>query len=98
MIGFLVALFLRKRKKEKAVVVSPAELASGDTPAARAAISAANAQQGLAEQLAERDDLQEKSDAQDAEQFQTGSGDHQKSRSAGQARKTSRRSAGQWPK
>jgi flagellar M-ring protein FliF len=64
-IGFLLAMLLRKRKKKKAVAVSSAaELAAGDTPAARAALAAAEAQRGLEEQLAERDSLQQKSDAQ----------------------------------
>jgi flagellar biosynthesis/type III secretory pathway M-ring protein FliF/YscJ len=39
-------------------------LAAGDTPAARAALAAAQAQEGLEAQLAERDALQQKSDAQ----------------------------------
>ncbi len=64
-IGFLLAVFLRRRKKKKGLAVSSAaELAAGDTPAARAALSAAQAQQELEEQLAERDALQQKSDAQ----------------------------------
>jgi hypothetical protein len=48
----LLSRHVPAKAEEKKAVVSPAELASGDTPAARAAISAANAQQGLAEQLA----------------------------------------------
>jgi flagellar M-ring protein FliF len=64
-IGVLLVMFLRKRKKKKTgTVSSAAELAAGDTPSARAALSAAQAQKELEEQLAERDALQQKSDAQ----------------------------------
>jgi flagellar biosynthesis/type III secretory pathway M-ring protein FliF/YscJ len=56
-------MFRRKRKK-KAVLTGPAALAAGESPAARAALSAAGAEHELAEQLAERDALQQKSDAQ----------------------------------
>jgi flagellar M-ring protein FliF len=62
-IGFLLAMMLRKRKKGSSVS-SAAELAAGDTLAGRAALSAAHAQQDLEAQLAERDALQQKSDAQ----------------------------------
>ena len=61
---FLAFRFLRKQKKKKRTAVSAAELEAGDTPAARAAVSAAHVQQNLEEQLAERDALQQKSDAQ----------------------------------
>jgi flagellar M-ring protein FliF len=63
-LGFVAFRFLRKRKKKKAPTLSAAELEAGDTPAARAALSAAHAQQDLEAQLAERDALQQKSDAQ----------------------------------
>jgi flagellar M-ring protein FliF len=62
--AFLLAMQLRKRKKNAATASSLAELAAGDTPAARAALAAAQARDGLEEQLAERDALQQKSDAQ----------------------------------
>ena len=64
-IGFLLVVFLRKRKKKmSAAALAAAELAASDTPVARAALSAAHAQQDLEAQLAERDALQQKSDAQ----------------------------------
>jgi flagellar M-ring protein FliF len=63
-IGFLAAMLLRKRKKKKAAATMAAELGEGDTPAARAALSAANAEHSLESELAERDALQKKSDAQ----------------------------------
>jgi flagellar M-ring protein FliF len=61
---FLFAMLLRKRKKKSAIATAAAELAAGDTPAGRAALAAAHAQEGLEAQLAERDALQQKSDAQ----------------------------------
>lgn len=57
-------VLLRKRKKKKAAIRMAAELAGAETPAGRAALSAAHAQQDLEAQLAERDALQQKSDAQ----------------------------------
>jgi flagellar M-ring protein FliF len=63
-VGFLFAMLRRKRKKKAIKVAAAAELAAGDTAAARAALSAANAEKNLEEQLAERDALQQKSDAQ----------------------------------
>ncbi|HEX3743820.1 MAG TPA: flagellar basal-body MS-ring/collar protein FliF [Bryobacteraceae bacterium] len=61
----VLVILLRKRGKKKAAAVAmAAELAAADTPAARAAISAAHAQNDLEAQLAERDALQQKSDAQ----------------------------------
>jgi flagellar M-ring protein FliF len=63
-LGFVAFRFLRKRKKKKSRAVSAAELEAGDTPASRAALSAAHAEQDLESQLAERDALQQKSDAQ----------------------------------
>jgi flagellar biosynthesis/type III secretory pathway M-ring protein FliF/YscJ len=63
--AFLLIMFLRKRKKKKvAAAQSAAELEAGDTPAARAALSAAHVEKQLEDQLAERDALQQKSDAQ----------------------------------
>jgi flagellar M-ring protein FliF len=62
-----IVLFLvlrKKMKKNAAAVALAAELAAADTPGARAAISAAHAQNDLEAQLAERDALQQKSDAQ----------------------------------
>jgi len=61
-IGFLVAVFLRKRKKKKGMPTSPAALAAGESPAARAALGATS--EDLERQLAERDAQQEQSDAQ----------------------------------
>jgi len=63
-VAFLLAMLLRKRKRSSAAATALAELAAGDTPAARAALAAAQAQEGLEAQLAERDALQQKSDAQ----------------------------------
>jgi flagellar M-ring protein FliF len=64
-VGFLLVMFLGKRKKKKAAAAKmAAELAAADTPATRAAIAASKAEQTLEEQLAERDALQQKSDAQ----------------------------------
>ncbi|HUB83527.1 MAG TPA: flagellar basal-body MS-ring/collar protein FliF [Bryobacteraceae bacterium] len=58
-------LFFRKKMKKKASTAAmAAELAAGDTPAGRAALSAAKAENELEAQLAERDALQQKSDAQ----------------------------------
>jgi len=61
--GFLLAILLRQRKRSGAVGM-PGELDAGDTPAGRAALSAAHAHNELEAQLAERDALQQKSDAQ----------------------------------
>jgi flagellar M-ring protein FliF len=61
--GFLLAILLRKRKRRGAAS-TPGEIEAGDTPAGRAALSAAHAQHDLEAQLAERDALQQKSDAQ----------------------------------
>ena len=63
-VGFLLAMMLRKRKKKKAAASALTELAAGDTAAGRAALSAAGAEKDLEAQLAERDALQQKSDAQ----------------------------------
>jgi flagellar M-ring protein FliF len=60
--GFL-AILLRKRRRWGAAS-TPGEIEAGDTPAGRAALSAAHAQNELEAQLAERDALQQKSDAQ----------------------------------
>ena len=60
----LFLLFRKKMKKKASAAVIAAELAAADTPAARAALSAAKAQGDLEAQLAERDALQQKSDAQ----------------------------------
>jgi flagellar M-ring protein FliF len=61
-VGFLLAMLLRKRKR-KSMATSAAELAAGET-AGRAALASSHAQQELEAQLAERDALQQKSDAQ----------------------------------
>jgi flagellar biosynthesis/type III secretory pathway M-ring protein FliF/YscJ len=61
--GFLLAILLRKRRRWGAAS-TPGEIEAGDTPAGRAALSAAHAQNELEAQLAERDALQQKSDAQ----------------------------------
>jgi flagellar M-ring protein FliF len=63
-IAFLLAMKLRGKRKRKVELTGPAALAAGESPAGRAAISAAGAEQNLAEQLAERESLQQKSDAQ----------------------------------
>jgi flagellar M-ring protein FliF len=63
-LAFLFAMMLRRKRKEAPAVSGPGELAAGDTPAARAAIAAGKAEQELQNQLAERDALQQKSDAQ----------------------------------
>ena len=61
--GFLLAILLRKRKRRGAAS-TPGEIEAGDTPAGRAALSAAHAHHDLEAHLAERDALQQKSDAQ----------------------------------
>jgi flagellar M-ring protein FliF len=63
-IGFLFAMLLRRGRKKKVMASSAAELDAGDSPAARAALAAAHAEHDLEDQLAERDALQQKSDAQ----------------------------------
>jgi flagellar M-ring protein FliF len=63
-LGFLLALLLRKRRRRSGTASAPGELEAGDTVAGRAALSAAHAQNELEAQLAERDALQQKSDAQ----------------------------------
>jgi len=62
--GFLAAILLRKRRRRSGAASMPGELEAGDTPAGRAALSASHAQNELEAQLAERDALQQKSDAQ----------------------------------
>ena len=62
--GFLAAILLRKRRRRSGDASMSGELAAGDTPSGRAALSAAHAQNELEAQLAERDALQQKSDAQ----------------------------------
>jgi flagellar biosynthesis/type III secretory pathway M-ring protein FliF/YscJ len=59
-----LATLLRRRRKKAVAAIALAELAAGDTPAARAALAAAHAEHELEAQLAERDALQQKSDAQ----------------------------------
>jgi flagellar M-ring protein FliF len=63
-IGFLLVRQLRKRNKKKVEATMAGELGEADSPAARAALSASHANQDLEAQLAERDALQQKSDAQ----------------------------------
>ena len=63
-LGFLLAMMLRKRRRRARAASAPGELEAGDTPGGRAALSAAHAQNELEAQLAERDALQQKSDAQ----------------------------------
>jgi flagellar M-ring protein FliF len=64
-LAFLFAMVLRRKKARKTVeMTQAAALAAGDTPAARAALAAANAEQNLEAQLAEREALQQKVDAQ----------------------------------
>ena len=63
-IGFLAMKFLRRKRRNSVDVTGAPELAPGDTSAGRAALSATKAEQELAAQLAERDALQQKSDAQ----------------------------------
>jgi flagellar M-ring protein FliF len=64
-LAVVLMILLRKRGKRKRGSVSSAgELPPADTPAGRAALAAARAQQELESQLAERDALQQKSDAQ----------------------------------
>ena len=64
-LGFLLAMVLRRARRKRAIAVSAAaELAAADSPAARAALAASKAEQELAAQLAEREALQQKSDAQ----------------------------------
>ena len=62
--GFLIARLLRRKRRAAVEVTGAAALPAGDSPAARAALAAAAVEQELAEQLAERDALQQKSDAQ----------------------------------
>jgi flagellar M-ring protein FliF len=62
--GFLLAILRRKRKKRAGAATTPGELGAGDTPAGRAAFSGAHGENDLEAQLAERDALQQKSDAQ----------------------------------
>jgi len=63
-IGFLLVVLLRRGRKKRIAVSAAAELAAAESPAARAALAAAHAEQELEAQLAERDALQQKSDAQ----------------------------------
>jgi flagellar M-ring protein FliF len=64
-IGVLAVLILRRKRKKKQVeLTGNAALGAADTAASRAALSAAHAEQSLEEQLAEREALQQKSDAQ----------------------------------
>jgi flagellar M-ring protein FliF len=61
----VASILLRKRGRRKAAAVAlAAELAAADNPAVRAALSAAHAKNELETQLAEREALQQKSDAQ----------------------------------
>jgi flagellar M-ring protein FliF len=62
-IGFLVVMLLRKRKKKKAAATMAGELGAGDT-SGHAALPGSHGPQDLESQLAERDALQQKSDAQ----------------------------------
>jgi len=64
--ALFVALFilLRKKTRKNAAAVMAAELAGADTPEARAALAAGRGEKSLEEQLAERDALQQRSDAQ----------------------------------
>jgi len=64
-LGFLLVVLLRVKRKNVPAASSAPALAAGDTPAARAAIAAAaTAEQEMEAKLAERDALQQKSDAQ----------------------------------
>lgn len=61
--AFLAAMLFRGRKRKKVEVTAAAELATADTPAARTVLPPP-ASGDLESQLAERDALQQKSDAQ----------------------------------
>jgi flagellar M-ring protein FliF len=63
-IGFLFAKLLRRKRKSAVEVTGAAELPPADSPAARAALAAANAEHELESQIAEREALQHKVDAQ----------------------------------
>ena len=63
-IAFLLAMMLRGKRKKKAELTGPAALAAGESSADRAALSAGGPEKGLAEQLADRDAQQKRSDAQ----------------------------------
>jgi flagellar M-ring protein FliF len=63
-LAVLLIMLVRARRSHHVSVMTAAELAAGDTPAARAALAAAAAENELEAQLAERDALQQKSDAQ----------------------------------
>jgi flagellar biosynthesis/type III secretory pathway M-ring protein FliF/YscJ len=63
-IGFLFAWLLRRKRTASVEVTGAAALPPGDSPAARAALAAANAEHELEEQIAEREALQQKADAQ----------------------------------
>jgi flagellar biosynthesis/type III secretory pathway M-ring protein FliF/YscJ len=62
--GFLIAVLLRRKRRASVELTGGAALPPAESPAARAALAAAAVEQELAEQLAERDALQQKSDAQ----------------------------------
>jgi len=61
---FLLAKLLRRKRRVSVEVAGEAALPAGDSPAARAALAAANAQQDLESQLAEREALQQKAETQ----------------------------------
>jgi flagellar M-ring protein FliF len=63
-IGFLLAMMFRRRRNKTVELTGAAALGAGDSSATRAALSAASAEQNLEAQLAEREALQQKSDAQ----------------------------------
>jgi flagellar M-ring protein FliF len=63
-IGLLFAGLLRGKRKKAAAVTAAAELTAGESAAARAALAASKAEQDMEAQLAERDALQQKADAQ----------------------------------
>ena len=63
-LGFLFAGLLRGKRKKRGGVSGPGELPGPDSRTARAALSASDAEQELASQLAEREALQQRSDAQ----------------------------------
>jgi flagellar M-ring protein FliF len=63
-IGLLFAGLLRGKREKAAAVTAAAELTAGESAAARAALAASKAEQDMEAQLAERDALQQKADAQ----------------------------------
>jgi flagellar M-ring protein FliF len=63
-LGFLIAPLLRRRSPAAVEFTGPPSLSASESAAARAALAAANAEHDLESQIAEREALQQKVDAQ----------------------------------